>query len=100
MIEKEEHSIDARLMRAHLVIANAKEHKTIREAIAQYNYDEARFNEGLEMYNRAYKIHHRRQSAWGEQLRVTGELREKAAPQHSFQHSREADRLRNFYFKA
>jgi hypothetical protein len=79
MIDKEEHSIDARLIRAHLVIVNAKEHKPIREAIAQYNYDEARFSEGLELYDSAYKLHSRRQSAWGEQLCATEVFHEKLA---------------------
>lgn len=71
MMTENDHSIDARLIRAHLVIVNASEHKPIREAIARYNYDDARLNEGLGMYNEAYKLHYQRQSALGDQYLAT-----------------------------
>jgi hypothetical protein len=71
MMTENDYSIEARLARAHLVIVNAKGHKVISEAIARYNYDEVRLNEGLEMHNGAYKLHRQRQSALGAQYLAT-----------------------------
>jgi hypothetical protein len=70
-------SLGARLVRANLVIENAKSDDVIRKAVARYNYDDARFQEGVALYERARELSHRKSQAYGDKGEATGILHKK-----------------------
>jgi hypothetical protein len=56
MPKKKSRSIASRLARIRTVVHNALHSEKIKKAVAQYNYDEARLKEGMDLYKHAEKI--------------------------------------------
>lgn len=53
------------LGRADLALTNAKEVKEINNYLKEYRYDEARLQEGRELYEKADKLYHQKQTKYG-----------------------------------
>ncbi|UCH93530.1 MAG: hypothetical protein JSV88_25105 [Candidatus Aminicenantes bacterium] len=74
---KKSFSIGSRLGRAELVIGNAMTSDDIKKAVARYNYNEARFQEGLQLCERARKLSNQQSKAHGEKIEATDVLQKK-----------------------
>ncbi|MCP5103523.1 MAG: hypothetical protein GY950_09100 [bacterium] len=70
-------SIDARLYRAEIVVRNAWDHPVIREAVARYNYGDARMKEGLDLSEKAVRLNNHQKDAAAEKFKVTIVFHEK-----------------------
>lgn len=74
MILITDQSIEARLADAHLKIVTAMDDSKINGPLLNFGFTEARFAEGLELYNTAFNLHKLKKKEYGEQFAATEEL--------------------------
>jgi hypothetical protein len=64
-------SLDYQLMFAGNAINNALSNEPIKEALAEYGYDDEKLKEGLSMFQRANELHLKQLKEYGEQFTAT-----------------------------
>lgn len=67
-------SIRSKLLMAEVAITNAFENGMIRAALVDYNYDEARLNEGIALYDKAQELFTKQIKEYSDQFQATDDL--------------------------
>lgn len=63
--------MEKRIIEANEAITNALESPDILPVLTRFAYDEIRLNQGLDLYKEAFRLYHKRQREFGEQLRAS-----------------------------
>jgi hypothetical protein len=87
-------SLEERLERARLVVTNARQDSVIKEAVSRYNYDEARLQQGVDLYKEAVRLYQEQKQRQAEKTEATRSLEQKwRAARQQYNEHRQLARL-------
>lgn len=67
-------SLESKLLTTDVAISAAKDYPEIKAAVAEYNYDDARLDEGLALQKEADTLHKKQIKEYGDQFQATNDL--------------------------
>lgn len=67
-------TLESKILSADVAISAAKDNPEIKAAVAEYNYDDVRLDEGLALHAEANTLHKKQIKEYGDQFQATNDL--------------------------